>query len=109
MVPMKLFGSPSRSSVLTLIALLDDTYPRELARLAGVPLASVQRMVNDLEREGVVASRVLGANRQVRLNPRFYGADELRTLLLKYAKRNPDLEIRVSKLRRRPRRAGKAL
>lgn len=109
MVPMKLFGSPSRSSVLTLIALLDETYPRELARLTGVPLASVQRMVNDLEREGVVASRVLGANRQVRLNPRFYGADDLRSLLLKYAKRNPDLEVRVSKVRRRPRRAGKVL
>ena len=109
MIAMKLFGSPSRSKVLTLVALLDETYPRELARLADLPLASVQRMVNDLEREGVLASRVVGANRQVRLNPRFYGAGELRSLLLKYAKRDPALEGRVSKLRRRPRRAGKPL
>ena len=109
MVTMKLFGSPSRSKVLTLVAVLDETYPRELARLIGVPLASVQRMVNDLEREGVLASRIVGANRQIRLNPRFYGAGELRTLLLKYAKRDPALENQVSKLRRRPRRAGKAL
>jgi DNA-binding IclR family transcriptional regulator len=109
MVLMKLFGSPSRTRVLTLIALLDETYPRELARLTGAPLASVQRMVNDLEREGAVATRIVGANRQVGLNPRFYGANDLRALLLKYAKRDPDLERRASKLRRRPRRAGKAL
>lgn len=108
-MPMKLFGSDSRSRILALIALLDQTYPRELARLSGVPLASVQRMVNDLEREGVIASRIVGANREVRLSPRFYGADDLRSLLTKYAKRDPSLERRVSGLRRRPRRAGKAL
>ncbi len=106
---MKLFGSDSRSRVLTLIGLLDETYPRELARLSEIPLVSVQRIVNGLEREGVIASRVVGANRQVALNPRFYGADELRFLLLKYAKRDPNLESRVAKLRRRPRRAGKPL
>jgi DNA-binding IclR family transcriptional regulator len=109
MVSMKLFGSSSRTKVLTLVALLEDTYPRELARLSGAPLSSVQRMVNDLEREGVIATRIVGANRQVSLNPRFHGANELRSLLLKYAKRDPALESRVARLRRRPRRAGKAL
>ena len=109
MVSMKLFGSASRSRILTLVALLDETYPRELARLSGAPLPSVQRMVNDLEREGVIVSRIVGANREVRINPRFYGANELRSLLLKYAKRDPSLERRVSALRRRPRRAGKVL
>jgi hypothetical protein len=109
MVNMKLFGSAPRSKILTLVALLGETYPRELARLSNAPLPSVQRMVNDLEREGVVVSRIVGANREVRLNPRFYGADELRSLLLKYAKRDPSLERRVSELRRRGRRAGKAL
>jgi DNA-binding IclR family transcriptional regulator len=108
-VTMKLFGSASRSKVLTLVGLLGATYPRELARLSGVPLPSVQRIVNDLEREGAVVSRIVGANREVRLNPRFYGAGELRSLLIKYAKRDPNLEQTVSELRRRPRRAGKAL
>jgi hypothetical protein len=100
MVTMKLFGSTSRSKILTLVALLGETYPRQLARPSNAPLPSVQRMVNDLEREGVVVSRIVGANREVRLNPRFYGADELRSLLLKYAKRDPGLERRVSELRR---------
>ena len=106
---MKLFGSTSRSKILTLVGLLGETYPRELARLSGAPLPSVQRMVSDLEREGVLVSRIVGANREVRLNRRFYGADELRALLLKYAKRDPILEQRVSALRRRPRREGKPL
>lgn len=109
MVTMKLFGSTSRSKILALVALLGETYPRELARLSEVPLPSAQRIVNDLEREGAVVSRIVGANREVRLNPRFYGANELRLLLLKYAKRDPMLERHVSELRRRPRRAGKTL
>lgn len=109
MVTMKLFGSPSRSKILTLVALLNESYPRELARLSDVPLLSVQRIVNDLEREGVFATRVVGRNRVVSLNPRFYGANELSSLLLKYAKRDPMLEERASALRRRPRRAGKQL
>jgi hypothetical protein len=69
----------------------------------------VQRIVKDLEREAVLATLIVGANRQVSLNPRFYGADELRSFLLKYAKRDLDLDRRVSSLRRRPRRAGKKL
>ncbi len=109
MIEPKLFGSPSRTRVLTLTALLDDTYPRELARLSGVPLVSVQRIVNGLEREGVLVTRLAGATRRVSLNRRFYGASELRALLLKYAKHNPELERSAASLRRRPRRAGKAL
>ncbi len=109
MIELKLFGSPSRTRLLTLAALLEDTYPRELARLSGVPLVSVQRIVNGLEREGVLATRVVGTTRRVSLNPRFYAADELRALLLKYAKRDPELGRHAASLRRRPRRAGKAL
>ena len=63
------FWEHDTDQVLTLVALLDETYPRELARLTGAPLASVQRIVNDLEREGVVATRIVGANREVSLNP----------------------------------------
>ncbi|MGA9943447.1 MAG: hypothetical protein WBE79_03245 [Candidatus Cybelea sp.] len=109
MVAPKLFGSAARTRLLTLVALLEETYPRELARLSGVPLVSTQRIVNSLEREGVIATRLIGANRRVTLNPRFYGFNELRSLLLKYAKRDQDLEQRAASLRRRPRRAGKRL
>ena len=109
MVDVKLFGSTIRSQILMLVALLDETYPREIARVGDFPLASVQRIVTDLEREGVLATRVVGANRMVSLNPRFYGVNDLRALLLKYAKRDPEIELRASQLRRRPRRTGKNL
>jgi len=108
-VETRLFGSPARTRVLALIALLEQTYPREIARVGDIPLVSVQRIVANLERDGVVATRVIGANRMVSLNPRFYGAADLRSLLLKYAKRDPELESRVARLRRRPRQAGNDL
>lgn len=106
---MKLFGSPARTRTMALLALLDRTYLRELARVSGSPLLTIQRTIKDLQREGVVATRIVGANREVSLNPRFYGAKELRAFLLKYGKRDPQLEQRVSMLRRRPRGAGTTL
>ena len=91
------------------IALLKETYPREIARVCDLPLVSVQRIVRDLEAEDVLASRLIGGNRMVMLNPRSYGVDELRGFLLKYSKRNPDLNDRAAELRRRPRRTGKPI
>ena len=109
MVETRLFGSPARTRTLALIALLEQTYPREIARLGDIPLVSVQRIIANLEREGVIATRIVGANRMVSINPRFYGAADLRALLLKYAKRDSDLESRVVRLRRRPRQTGSNL
>lgn len=103
MVPTKLFGSAVRTRVLVFVALLRESYPRELARLANAPLISVQRIVDDLEREGVLASRLVGGSRIVALSKRLYGRDDLEAFLLKYAKRDPNLELAASALRRRPR------
>ena len=93
MVSLKLFGSAVRTRILILIALLRETYPRELARLANAPLISVQRIVDDLERDGIVASRLMGGSRLVALNKRLYGKDDLEAFLLKYAKRDARLEL----------------
>ncbi len=91
------------------MGLLGETYPREVARLAGVPLMSVQRIINDLERQNVLASRIQGNQRSVRLNPLFFAYDELRPLLLRLSLGEPQLVERVCALRRRPRRAHKEL
>lgn len=104
-----LFGSPTRTKVLLAIALLEETYPRELARLLGTPLMSVQRTVNDFDREGVTASRMVGVQRQVRLNPRYFALAELRPLLQRLSKSMPEVVAAVKSFRRRPRRAGKPL
>ena len=103
----KLFGSNSRSRVLVAIALLRDSYARELARVTGVPLVSVQRITQSLERDAVITGRPSGSTRLLSLNRRLYGVDELDAFLVKYARRMPDLIESIETLRRRPRRSGK--
>lgn len=106
---LRLFGTPARSRVLLVIALLARSYPREIARVSGVPLMSAQRIVNDLERQGVVSSRLQGNQREVRLNPSYFAFVELRTLLVRLALTEPLISQEVESLRRRPRRAGKEI
>jgi hypothetical protein len=104
-----LFGSALRTRVLILLALLEESYPRELARLLIAPLLSVQRIVNSLELDGAVVTRLVGQQRRVILNPRFYGAKPLKALLLNLAEGDSAVREIASSIRRRPRRAGKKL
>jgi len=91
-----------------LVAVLDETYPGQLARLLGKPISSIQRTLDRLEQEGLVATRKLGI-RRVTLNPLYPAAKELKALLLRLAEGYPEYaQIRES-LRRRPRRRGKSL
>ena len=103
-----LFGSPGRTDVLVLVTALDRSYPRELARLTRLPMTSVLRILDDFERSGPLVSTRIAGVREVRLNPDWVAAKELRTLLEALAER----ESRYSKIiseasRRRPRRRGK--
>jgi hypothetical protein len=95
--------------VLVAVALLRDSYVRELARVTGVPLVSVQRITQSLERDGVIVGRSVGTTRLLSLNPRFHGVAELDALLIKYASGMPDLIESIEAMRRRPRRSGKEL
>lgn len=104
----KLFGGPTRTRTLIAIALLKETYARQLAQLLDVTQPTMFRIIDDLEKEGILVSRYVGRTRVVSLNPRLYGAPELEAFLLKYVKQT-DLEDRVARIRRRPRRRGKAL
>lgn len=108
-VAPKVFGSPPRTDLLILVGLLEESYPRELARLTGINLSSVQNIVDSLDREGVIATRLIGKERRVTLNPRYYAVKELRRYLLRLAAGRPDLERIAASVRRRPRRAGKPL
>lgn len=104
----KLFGSPTRTRTLMAIALLKESYVQQLADLLEVTQPAIFRIVDDLEREGVLVSRYVGRTRTVSLNPRMYGVGELEAFLLKYVK-GSDLEEKVTRIRQRPRRRGKAL
>ena len=103
------FGGQARTRVLLGLRLLDESYPRELARLLELPVSGVQMALRGLERDGLVAGRTTGRVRLVRLNPRYFAREELQRYLLKLAGADQDLQDRVSDLRRRPRAAGKPL
>ena len=105
-----LFGSSLRAEILALVAGLERTYPRELARLIDRPISMVQRVIADLERAGVLVTRLNGNQREVRLNSDYIAAKELAALLEALIEREPRYRNRlVQAARRRPRRVGKSL
>jgi hypothetical protein len=105
--PTHLFGSRRRSSVLILLALLEESYPAELARLLDAHPYSIQTIVDDLESEGVLITRRFGKTRRVQLDPRFPGARELHALLWKLGEQDVELQQAAARRRGRPRRKGK--
>jgi len=107
--PKKLFGSPRRTQVLVLLALLGESYPGELVRLLDAKKAAIQYIVDDLEREGVLVSRPLGRTRRLTLNPRYFAFGELEALLRKLGEADPGLQAIAARKRSRPRRKGKPL
>jgi hypothetical protein len=95
--------------VLIALSLLQESYPRELARLLGSPLSLVQKAILSLERDGMVAVRNVGRTRLATLNPRFFASRELQVFLGKLGEPEDGLRKRIALLRKRPRRTGKSL
>lgn len=101
------FGGSTRTRVLIALALLETSFPRELSRLLEAPVSGIRQALAGLERDGLVAGRMLGRTREVRLNPVYFARRELAAYLAKLAEAEPGLRRRVESLRRRPRRSGK--
>ena len=101
------FGSRTRTLVLLALSLLDESFPRELARLMEVSLNGVQQALRGLEVDGLVAARSAGRTRLYRLNPSYFAHRELESYLKRLTEAETELVERVARLRRRPRRAGK--
>ena len=64
------FGSSARTRALLALQLLTESYARELAPLLELSLSSVQKALQSLERDGLVAARAAGRTRLYRLSPR---------------------------------------
>jgi len=103
------FGSYTRTHVLLVLRLLTETYARELARLLELSLSGVQKALQSLERDGLVAGRAVGRTRLYRLNPRAPARQDLERYLDRLLESETELRARASGLRRRPRRTGKPL
>lgn len=103
------FGGRTRTRVLLALRLVESSYPRELCRILGTPLAPVQRALRGLEIDGVVSARDVGRTRLFRLNPAYFARQELAAYLARLADADQELQHAVATLRRRPRRTGKPL
>lgn len=103
------FGSGRRTRVLLALSLLGESYARELARVLRAPLSGVQKALQSLELDGLVAGRSVGRTRVCQLDPRYFARDALRQFLLRLAEPETTLRSQVATLRRRPRRTGKPL
>jgi DNA-binding transcriptional ArsR family regulator len=103
-----LFGTRMRTALLMLVAVLEQTYPAEISRYLGSTIPAVQRTLDKLEDEGLVASRQI-AVRTVTLNPNYPAFRELRALLLRLAEGYDQYRIVKETRRTRPRRRGKPL
>jgi DNA-binding transcriptional ArsR family regulator len=103
-----LFGTTMRTGLLMLVAVLEETYPAELSKYLRSSIFNVQRTLDKIEDEGLVATRQRVV-RAVTLNPVYPAAKELRALLLRLAEGYPQYQQVKESRRLRPRRRGKPL
>lgn len=103
------FGGQTRTLVLLALSELEESYPRELARLLKAPLNGVQQALRGLEKDGMIAGRSAGRTRLFRLNPLYFARGELAAYLRRLMIPEAELAKRIAELRRRPRRTGKPL
>lgn len=103
------FGSNARTGVLLALQVMAESYARELARVLGINLSAVQKALASLERDGLVAARIVGRTRLFRLSPTAFARRELERYLERLLEPETELKARTAAIRRRPRRTGKPL
>jgi hypothetical protein len=105
-----LLGSKSAERVLIYIFARKEGYAREIASFYKSDLKSIQLQLDKFEKNGILASRVVGRTRPYMFNPRYPFLKEVKALLEKalsfYPEKNREELIMY---RRRPRAKGKAL
>jgi hypothetical protein len=74
-----------------------------------IPVSAVSRALAGLDRDSLVVGRLVGRSRVYTLNPGYFALSELEPYLRRLADADPALRSAASRLRRRPRRAGKPL
>ena len=103
------FGGRTRTEALIALRLLEESYAREIARILERPFSGVQKALRSLEADGLVAGISRGRKRLFRLAPGYFAYTELVRYLERLAEGEKELQERVGRIRRRPRRTGKRL
>lgn len=105
-----LFESDKKEKILLFLYTHGEAYPREMARAFQSYINTIQNQLLNLERGGVLYSRLKGKVRLFGINPRYPFKKELEALLEKALKFVPDEEKeKFYRPRLRPRRTGKPL
>ena len=105
-----IFGSENRGKILLYIYTNGESYPREIAKIFDLYLNAVQKQLLNLEKDGVLYSKLKGKVRLFGLNPRYPFKREMESLFEKALKFIPAEEKEKLYFRRlRPRMTGKPL
>lgn len=105
-----LVGSPTAERVLLFLAARERGYAREIAEAFDVAPSQVQRVMERMERDGLLVAQNVGRTRVYEFNPRFLFRDKIVSLFREVLAYYPEeFQIRIKKNRRRPRRKGKSL
>lgn len=105
-----LFESEKKEKILLYLYTHGEDYPREIARAFKFYVNTVQNQLLNLERGGVLYSKLKGKVRLFGINPRYPFKRELESLLEKVLVFLPDEEReKFYTPRLRPRRTGKPL
>jgi dihydroorotate dehydrogenase len=106
---LALFGSRKQTVLLILIACLEESFPSEMSRISGIPIATTIQAVDKFELMGLLAVSTRGKERRVRLNPRFFALKELKALIGKVIEGEPEIQSMLERVRTRPRRKAKEI
>lgn len=105
-----LLRAETQEQILIYLLLRGNGYGRGIAEFYGIPASPVQKQLERLESDGVIASQVIGKVRNFELNPRYPFLEPLKALLKAAVAAYPQAVINQLMVQRtRPRQAGKAL
>jgi len=105
-----ILGSKNKEKVLLFLIVRKEGYALEIANFYETSLSPVQNQLDNLEKGGVLSSKLIGRTRMYYLNPRYPFIKELTVLLEKVIEFLPDGEkVKLTIFRKRPRKKGKPL
>jgi DNA-binding transcriptional ArsR family regulator len=105
-----IFGSEIKGKILLFLYTNGESYPTEIARIFDVYLNRVQNHLMNMEREGLLYSKLKGKIRLFGINPRYPLKKELAAILEKSLEFiSKEEKSKYYFLRQRPRRMRKPL
>ena len=104
-----IFGNDNAEKVLFSVYKGTQPYGTGIAKMWEIPVYAVQKQLQRFEKGGVISATLAGRTRMYQLNPRYPFKNELENMLARSFEYLPQEDKDRFKVRKRPRRTGKAL